>query len=107
MSNLKISTLKINRAKAVRKRACLFDLVKVKFIIVMFVQETHSNNDTDWKKGWDGEVITSRLGKNSGGVAQLFSKTFLPQLYVVEEVVKGKLLVVKARYESYRLKIKM
>ncbi len=46
-------------------------------------------------------MILSHLSKNSGGVAVLFSKDFLPLSFTVEEVIKGRLVVVRASYEHY------
>lgn len=68
-SNFKRSTLSLNGARAAGGRASLFELVKVKFVHVVFGQETRSDgtSDTDWKKGRDGEVTRSHL-------ALLFSK---------------------------------
>lgn len=59
----------------------------------MMVQETHSDgsSETDWKKQWDGEVILSRL----------FSKTFLPVSYKLEEVIQHRPIAVRSKYELY------
>lgn len=99
VSNFKTSALDLNGARAAGKRARLFEAVKVKSVHVTFVQETRSDStsDADWKKGWDGEVIVSHSGKNSGGGALLCSKDFLPQSHAVEEAVQGGLLAVKAK----------
>ncbi len=56
-----------------RKRASVFELVKLKSINVMLVQETHSDtlNETDWKREQGGEAVLCLLNRVSGGVAVL------------------------------------
>ena len=94
MSDFRVSTLYINGARDVRKRANLFGFVRQKSFNVMLVQETHSDflNETDWRREWDGEVVLSHLSRTSGGVALPFSKIFLPKSHVVEEIVSFLLL---------------
>lgn len=67
---------------------------------VLFTQVTHSNlpNVSDWVMEFDGLSIFYVM---SSGVAIFFSKSFIPASYVVEEIVKGKLLKVKASYENH------
>ena len=105
MSDFKVSTLNINGARDVRKRACLFEMVKLKKINVMFIQETHSDtlNETDWNLEWDGEVILSHFSNCSSGVAILLSRDFTPISFEVEEVIKGRLMVVRAKYELFKM----
>jgi len=40
------------------------------------------------------------MSSNSGGVAFLFSKKSLPISYEIEEIVKGRFLKVKAKFEK-------
>ena len=103
MAAITTCTLNLNGARSERKRACLFQLMKLKSINVMFVQETHSDSEnvTDWRKEWDGDVILSHLTRTSGGVGILFAKGFLPHSCVVEERIGGRLLVVRAVYEHF------
>ncbi|KAI3370930.1 hypothetical protein L3Q82_023483 [Scortum barcoo] len=95
MSDFKVSTLNLNGARDVRKRANVFELMKLKGINVMLLQETHSDtlNETDWRREWDGDVVLSHLDRVSGGVALLFSRNFLPKSYELEERIKGRLMV--------------
>lgn len=76
VSNFRVSTLNVNGARDPRKRANLFELMKLTKIDIMFVQETPSDtlHEADWKKEWEGGVILSHLSRTSGGVALLFSK---------------------------------
>lgn len=80
MSHFKVGTLNLNGARDVRKRSTLYELVKLKNIDVMFLQETHSDvcNEVDWKREWGGEFVLSHGSSNSGGVAILFSKCCTP-----------------------------
>ena len=49
------------------------------------------------------KVILSHFSSTSAGVALLFSREFVPLSHVVEERVKGRLLVVKAKYERFNI----
>ena len=100
MSDFTISTLNLNGARDVRKRASLFELVKLKSINVMLVEEMQSDtlHETDWRREWDGEVVLRHLSRTSGGVALLFSKNIPPKYHVVEEVMQGRLMVVREKY---------
>lgn len=105
MSHFRVSTLNLNGARDVKKRISVFELMNLKHINVLMVQETHSDslNEIDWRREWGGEIILSHLNQASGGVAILFSKNFLPVSYHFEEVVKGRLMVVKAKYECFNI----
>ena len=101
MCDFKIASLNLNGAGDIKKRMELYELMKLKCIDVMFVQETHStvSNEAAWRSEWGGEVMLSSLSSVSGGVAVLLSTGFLPISYEVEEVVKGRLMVVTAKFE--------
>ena len=105
MAHFNLSTLNVNGARDVRKRACIFETFKLKNMNVMMLQETHSDvfNETDWRREFDGQVILSHFNSTSAGVALLFSRDFSPVSYVVEEHVQGRLLVVKAKYERFTI----
>ena len=105
MSHFKLSTLNVNGAIDVRKRACIFETLKLKKMNVMMLRETHIDvfNETDWRREFDGQVFLSHFKSTSAGVALLFSKYFCPVSHVVEERVKGRLLVVKAKYERFNI----
>ena len=63
---------------------------------MVFVQESHSDteNESEWKKEWPGEVILSHKLCNSGGVSVLFSKGRSPCSFQVEEIKCGHILKV-------------
>lgn len=90
-------TLNLNGARDVKKR--------LKHIDVMFVQETHSEsrNQVDWNREWAGQVILSHGSSTSAGVGVLFSSACLPVSVTTEEVIPGRLLVVQAVFEKYKV----
>ena len=97
MCDFNISTLNLNGARSDFKQAALFKLMETKRIDVMFVQETHSttDNESDWKRAFKGEVVLSHRSSLSGGVGILFAQSFLPFSFTVDEVIPGVLLKVK------------
>lgn len=103
MSEVNIATLNINGVREIRKRTAMFEVVKQKRIDVLMLQETHSDlrNAADWTEVWDGVSVLSHNTSVSGGVAILFSKAFNPTSYQVDEVVKGRLLKVRAIFENF------
>lgn len=103
MSELNIATLNVNGARDMRKRADIFEVVKQKRIDVAMLQETHSDlrNAADWTQEWNGVSVLSHNTSLSGGVAILFSKSFNPTSYQIDEVVKGRLLKVRAVFENF------
>ncbi|KAI4878377.1 hypothetical protein NFI96_005411 [Prochilodus magdalenae] len=102
MESFKISTLNVNGARDGGKRAKVFELVRQKRLDVVLLQETHSdvNNSADWIKEWEGLAVLSNHTSMSGGVAVLFTKSFIPCSYDVEEVVSGRPLKVRTCFEN-------
>ncbi len=74
-----------------------------KNIDIAFLQETHSSSDNvvDWMKEFSGIPVLSHSSTLSGGVAILFSRNFKPISYDVNEIIKGRLLKVRATYETF------
>lgn len=105
MSSFRIASLNLNGARDVKKRTMCYDLLKTKCIDIAFVQETHSNNENEveWKREWDGNIVLSHKSTVSAGVAILFSKSFLPISFDLQEIVKGRLIKVVAKYEKSTL----
>ena len=103
MGEIRVASLNINGAREQKKRAVLFETIKQKKFDIVFVQETHSDalNAVDWAREFDGLSVLSHNTSNSGGVAILFSRTFTPLSYQVEEIAKGRLLKVKAQFENH------
>jgi exonuclease III len=102
MASFRISSLNLNGARDAKKRALFFELVKLKGIDISFLQETHTTADieVEWKREWDGNIVFSHNSNLSAGVAILFAKNFLPVSFDCEEIIKGRLLKVTARYEK-------
>jgi exonuclease III len=103
MSEVNIATLNINGAREMRKRIGIFEVVKQRKIDVVMMQETHSDvkNAPDWAVEWDGISVLSHNTSLSGGVAILFAKSFSPHSYQVEEIIKGRLLKVRATFDKF------
>lgn len=100
-----MGSLNINGARDVQKRMLLYELIKQKNIDVMYVQETHSDcmNAIDWKREWEGEVLLTHMSSNRGGGAVLFAKRFLPVSCQVEEVIDGRLMIIRATFEKCKM----
>lgn len=102
MSEVHIASMNVNGARNSKKRAQIFEEIVQKNIDIAFLQETHSSIDNvvDWMKEFSGISVLSHHSNVSGGVAVLFSKSFKPISYDVDEIVKGRLLKVRAVYEN-------
>lgn len=96
------ASLNVNGARHALKRQELFRLIELKNIDVMFVQESHSDarNSVEWAKEFGGLTLLSHNTNVSGGVGILFSKLCTPISYDVDEIVKGRLLKVRAKFED-------
>lgn len=83
MDVFKIGSLNVNGARDTRKRAVVFEMVKMKHIDVLFLQETHSDNgnEADWSREWNGDVILSHNTTLSGVVAVLSGLPVLSKVY--------------------------
>lgn len=88
--------------KKKKKRAHIFEEIEQKNR-QLFLQETRSSveNEVDWMKEFSGLSVLSHYSNISGGVAVLFNKKFKPTSYDVVEVVKGRLLKVRASYANF------
>lgn len=103
MGEVSVASVNVNGARDVKKRVMLYEISKQKKTDVLFLQETHSDskNAAEWEREWDGISILSHHTAISGGVAVLFSKNFKPNSYEVEEIIKGRLLKVRAVFENH------
>jgi len=101
---MRVSSLNLNGARDIHKRAKLFQLIRQKNIDVMFVQETHSDcfNEIDWKKEWESEVFLTHMSSTRGGVAVLFAKNLLPISCDVKHEIPGRLIFVRAQFEKFK-----
>lgn len=101
MGDFRIGTLNLNGAREDAKRAALFKLMEMKKLDILLVQETHSSSDNEsqWRREWPGEVVLSHKSSCSGGVGVFFSRGFVPASCEVEEVIEGCLLKFRVQYE--------
>ena len=100
-----MGTLNVNGARESRKQAMIYEVVKVNPIDVLSLQETHSDstNPTDWSREWERQVILGHSSTSSGGVGILFSRSFSPVTVEVEQVIEGKLIVVRVNFNTYNM----
>lgn len=79
MDSFKIGSLNLNGARDVKTRVFLYDTAKLKKLNVLFIQETHSddNTQTNWVRGWEGKTYLKHGTTASVGVGFLF-KGFQP-----------------------------
>lgn len=102
MSNINIASLNVNGARDSKKGAEIYEFVKQKHFDVVLLQETHSDvqNEVNWAMEWDGLSVLSHNNSLSAGVAILFSKNFTPFSYEVDEIIKGRILKIRAVVEN-------
>ena len=102
MRSLKIGSLNINGGRDGQKRALISEVSSQKRIDVLFLQETHSDPavETDWGLWWEGPYALSHGTNVSAGVAVLFKAAANATIISSTEVVKGRLLVVRAEIEG-------
>ncbi len=93
MTTLNIGTFNVNGCRCTRKRAALFDYLRLKQADVILLQETHTDqqNQAQWYGDWKGSVVLSHGTNLSAGVAILFSPRVSIQPDVVE-IIPGRIL---------------
>ena len=102
MRSLKIGSLNINGGRDQHKRALISEVTAQKRVDVLFLQETHtvSQDEVDWGLWWEGSCYLSHGTNVSAGVAILLKGTANATILSSTEVVKGRLLMVRAEIES-------
>lgn len=102
MEFLRAGSLNINGGRDGSKLAMVSELFRIKKVDIVFLQETHSNteNESEWDRWWEGKCVLSHGTNLSSGVAILFSKNINVNILVVEEVVKGRVLLVHIEYKG-------
>uniref|UniRef100_A0A3B5R4A8 Reverse transcriptase domain-containing protein n=1 Tax=Xiphophorus maculatus TaxID=8083 RepID=A0A3B5R4A8_XIPMA len=105
MDSFKVASLNLNGAREAGKRALIYQMMNQKKIDIIYLQETHSdcNTETDWGREWRGEVVLSHGTSQSAGVGFLFSKAFTPNSMDIEHVVQGRCLLVRACFDHFSL----
>lgn len=76
MSHFNVSKLNINGAREASKRSLLYELMNVKEIDAMFVQETLSDtrNESDWKREWGGRWCSATVTAPAGAGSSFLKK---------------------------------
>ncbi len=90
---------KIKNERCIWKKIMLwFELIKQKNIDATYIHTGNSDciNATDWKTEWEGEHIWALIEV----VGLLFSKSVLPVSYQVEEVIAGRLIIIRAELKK-------
>ncbi len=70
-----MGSINVNGMRDGKKHGLLSEIIQLKELSVVFLQETHSsqNNEVDWAFWWKGETFLSHGTNLSAGVAVLFS----------------------------------
>lgn len=98
MQSSTIGSINIHGGRDKHKRALVSEIVSQNKIDVLFLQETHSDqaDEVDWGLWWEGPHVLSHGTSVSAGVAILCRATANAVMLSVSEVVKGRLLIVRA-----------
>ncbi len=93
-----MGSLNVNGMRDGRKNRLLSEIIHIKDIGVILLQETHSDqsNEAEWGLWWEGEHILSHGSNFSAGVAVLFSPNVKVKILAKHEVEPGRLLIVRA-----------
>ncbi len=103
MENLKVGSLNINGGRDRGKLVVVSEFLNINRVNVVFLQETHSNdeNEIEWNRWWEGNLVLSHGTNNSAGVAILFKKGLSVNILYTEEIVKGRVLLLKIEYGEH------
>ncbi len=102
MDVLRVGSLNVNGIRDKNKWLLLKESIELKEMNVMFLQETHSdiNNEVDWGLWSEGQFVLSHGTNLSAGVAILFSKDLNANILSINELEKGRLLLIKAKIKD-------
>ncbi len=102
MDVLRVGSLNVNGIRDKNKWLLLKESIELKEMNVMFLQETHSdiNNEVDWGLWSEGQFVLSHGTNLSAGVAILFSKELNANILSINELEKGRLLLIKAKIKD-------
>lgn len=103
MEILRVGSLNINGGRDERKRALVNEIIEQKNLHVTFLQETHSDvaNEVEWGMWWKGQYVLSHKTNVSAGVAILFSPDLRVNVLKTEEVVNGRLILVRVDIDGF------
>lgn len=72
MSCFRISSRNLNGARNVEKRTMYYNLLKQNtLILLLFKKLSNIDNEVEWKREWDGDIVLSHLSNVSAGVGIL------------------------------------
>ncbi len=99
MENLKVGSLSINGGRDKRKLAVLSEFLNINRVDVVFLQETHSNDENliEWNRWRELNLVLSHGTNNSGEVVILFKKDLNVKIWYTEEIEKGRVLLFKIK----------
>jgi len=95
---MRVGSLNINGMRDGRKSVILSEIIKLKDLSVILLQETHStySNEVEWGLWWKGGYVLSHGTNLSAGVAVFFSPSVKANILLKNEVEPGRCLIVKA-----------
>lgn len=99
---MQVGSLNVNGMRDGRKNNVLSELILIKNISVLFLQETHSDqsNEVDWDLWWKGEKSLSHGTNLSAGVAVLFSPETKAKIISKKELQPGRCLIARAEISN-------
>lgn len=102
MELLRVGSLNINGGRDGNKLAMISELFGIQKINVAFLQETHTSldNEFEFSRWWEGKSFLSHGTNTSAGIAILFSKEMNVNILAIEEIVKGRILMLNIEYEG-------
>ena len=103
-NGLKLVSLNVRGLSNFRKRRAIFTWCRKQKADLIFLQETHSTkeNEYKWKKEWGSKIIFSHGSSNARGVAVLIKRGL--DIVVEEELLNsnGRLIVLKSLIKDKR-----
>ncbi len=102
METLRVGSLNINGLREEKKRNLLLEFIRIKYLSIVFLQETHStvSNEVDWGLWWEGERVLNHGTNVSAGVAVLFSPALKVNILSKIEIEPGRLVAVRAEIRN-------
>ena len=101
---LKLVSLNVRGLSNFRKRRAIFTWCRKQKADLIFLQETHSTkeNEYKWKKEWGSKIIFSHGSSNARGVAVLIKRGL--DIVVEQELLNsnGRLIVLKSLIKDKR-----
>lgn len=103
MGGFRVGSLNVNGFRDRGKQAVFSEFFNLKRLNVCFLQETHTDDKSvsDWGLWWKGQFFLSHGTNVSAGVAILFSYSSAVSVLSFNEVVAGRLLVVRAKFHDH------